>query len=121
MILEDAMLAQDIASPVYFAKYTKDLDDIVTDISSGFITDEKAGTALEAIINSVSANGYQIVINPGSTTPKNDMSLTTLQGKLGGTGADRKIPTIAIVAHYDSFGVAPVSIIELLIASSFSL
>lgn len=108
MILEDAMLAQEISSPVYFAKYSPELNEIVTDISNGFISDEKSGTALEAIINSISANGYQIVINPGTAGPKQDMTLVTLHGKLGGIGSDGKIPTIAVIAHYDSFGVAPV-------------
>jgi hypothetical protein len=32
-----------------------------------------------------------------------------LQGKLSGYGVEEKLPTIAIVAYYDSFGVAPVS------------
>jgi hypothetical protein len=31
------------------------------------------------------------------------------QGKLSGYGVEEKLPTIAIVAYYDSFGVAPVS------------
>ncbi|CAG2065485.1 unnamed protein product, partial [Timema podura] len=30
-----------------------------------------------------------------------------LQGKLPGYGVEEKLPTIALVAHYDSFGVAP--------------
>lgn len=32
------------------------------------------------------------------------------QGKLSGYGMEDKLPTVAIVAHYDSFGIAPVSI-----------
>jgi hypothetical protein len=32
-----------------------------------------------------------------------------LQGKLSGNGVKEKLPTIAVVAYYDSFGVAPVS------------
>ena len=34
---------------------------------------------------------------------------TPLQGKLGGVGSDRDLPTVAIVTHYDTFGLAPVS------------
>lgn len=109
MLLEDAMMAQEITIPVYFAVWTPELEEIVTDITSSFITDDKAGSAAEAILNSVSANGYQIVISPGSPSPKQDIKIATLQGKLTGLGAEGKTPTIAVVSHYDSFGVAPVS------------
>ena len=35
--------------------------------------------------------------------------LTSLQGKLVGAGFEQDLPSIALVAHYDSFGLAPVS------------
>jgi len=31
-----------------------------------------------------------------------------VQGKLVGYGIEEQLPTVAIVAHYDAFGVAPV-------------
>lgn len=34
--------------------------------------------------------------------------LVVLQGKLSGYGVEEQLPTIAIVAHYDAFGAAPV-------------
>lgn len=37
------------------------------------------------------------------------------QGKLVGFGNEDQLPTIAIVAHYDSFGVAPVSLDDYLL------
>lgn len=33
-----------------------------------------------------------------------------LQGHLSGFGIEEQLPTIAVVAHYDAFGVAPVSL-----------
>ena len=33
-----------------------------------------------------------------------------LQGVLSGLGIEDQLPTIAIVAHYDSYGIAPVSV-----------
>lgn len=107
MLLEDAMMVQEVSIPVYFAVWTPELEEIVTDITYSFITDDKAGSAAEAILNSISANGYQIVISPGSTSAKQEIKIATLQGKLNGAGTEGKIPTIALVAHYDSFGVAP--------------
>lgn len=107
MLLEDVMMAQEISIPVYFAVWTPELEEIVTDITYSFITDDKAGSAAEAIFNSISANGYQIVISPGTASAKQDIKIATLQGKLSGINPEGKTPTIAVVAYYDSFGVAP--------------
>lgn len=35
----------------------------------------------------------------------------TPQGKLCGFGVEEQLPTVAIVAHYDAYGIAPVSLI----------
>lgn len=40
-----------------------------------------------------------------------DTALFPLQGRLTGLGGE-DLPTVVIVAHYDSFGVAPVSILS---------
>lgn len=40
-----------------------------------------------------------------------DTNLFPLQGRLTGLGGE-DLPTVVIVAHYDSFGVAPVSILS---------
>lgn len=94
--------------PVYFAPWSSHLQVILDDIVGGFITDEKAGSAAEAIVNSISASGYQVVVATNQATAKTDVKVATLQGKLTGTGAEEKLPTIALVAHYDSTGAAPV-------------
>lgn len=64
------MLAQEISIPVYFSKYDTDLDTIIDDISKmksnepDDIADVreagKRDSALGEIINSISANGYQV-------------------------------------------------------------
>lgn len=33
---------------------------------------------------------------------------SSLQGKLSGYGVEEQLPTVAVVAHYDAFGAAPV-------------
>lgn len=109
MALEEAMLlGPETPIPVYFAPWTPDLQLILDDVSSSFLTDDKAGSAAEAMFNSVSASGYQVVIATSQAAARSDVKVATLQGKLSGTGAEEKLPTIAIVAHYDSTGVAPV-------------
>lgn len=101
--------------PIYFAKWHPNLEMILTDINDSFITDEKAGTAVEAMFNSISASGYQVVVATAQALPKTDVKVVTLHGKLAGTGVEEKLPTIAIVTHYDSFGVASVSLVMNLI------
>lgn len=70
--LEQAMLAQEISIPVYFSKYDTELDVIIDDISKikANEPDEvadiqgagKRESALREVINSISANGYQVCV-----------------------------------------------------------
>lgn len=67
------MLAQEISIPVYFSNYDTELETIVDDISKmksnepddiAEIKDAgKRDSALSEIINSISANGYQVCRN----------------------------------------------------------
>lgn len=110
MLLEGSMLTQDVSIPVYFTTWSQDVDSILNDINDVGSIDDKSKPALDSIINSVAANGYQIVVSGGSHAQKSDIKVVTLQGNLNGQpGSDGKLPTIAIVAYYDSLGVAPVS------------
>ena len=68
--LENAMLLQDITIPVYFSKYNAELETVVSDlsrISLEISEDAKQAaqreSALENLINSISANGYQVIIH----------------------------------------------------------
>lgn len=112
MSLEESMMfGPETTIPVYFTSWHPDLQTILDDLSNGFITDEKAGSAAEAMFNSISASGYQVVVATGQALAKTDVKVATLHGKLTGTGAEEKLPTIALVTHYDSIGVAPVSML----------
>ncbi|GLH07943.1 Nicalin-1 [Gryllus bimaculatus] len=92
--LEEVMMKQEVLIPVYFAEWSQELDSIVNDLS-------------HILFSCISANGYQIVIGTNQATAKQDINVATIQGKLSGYGVEEKLPTIALVAHYDSFGVAP--------------
>ncbi|XP_011064630.1 PREDICTED: nicalin [Acromyrmex echinatior] len=108
MSLEESMMyGSETMIPVYFAPWHSELQIILDDIAGGFITDEKTGAAAEAIYNSISASGYQVVVTTGQALPKTEVKVATLHGKLTGTGTEEKLPTIAIVTYYDSTGVAP--------------
>ncbi|RZC38981.1 nicalin-1, partial [Asbolus verrucosus] len=107
LLLEHAMLAQEISIPVYFATWTAELDTILDEVSQNVISNDLSKSAAEAMISSIAANGYQFVVSPGTTSIKQDIKVATIQGHLSGYSQEGKVPTIAIVAHYDSFGVAP--------------
>lgn len=107
-MLEDAMLSQDTGLPVYFVRWTPEIDKVLTEISHSFAADDKTKPAAEALVNSIAANGYQVVIGTASPNAKQDIKVASVQGSLAGIGTDGKVPTIAVVAHYDTFGVAPV-------------
>lgn len=62
-----------------------------------------------ALFDVASTSGYQFVASASEAKQIKDMVLTNIQGRLVGEGIDEQLPTIAIVTHYDSFGIAPVS------------
>lgn len=103
------MLAEEISIPVYFAKWSPELETVVNEVQRSSTTSDKTKTAAEAMFTSVAASGYQIVISPGTPNVKSDVKIATVQGYLAGQSHDGKAPTVAVVAHYDSYGVAPVS------------
>ncbi|XP_045452768.1 nicalin-1 [Melitaea cinxia] len=103
-LLEMAMMQQEISIPIYFAEWTPDFDDIIKDLQHSFITDDKSGTALEAMFNTVSSNGYQIVVS-APNPQRLDSKPVTIHGKLVGRSATPN--TIVIAAHYDSSAVIP--------------
>lgn len=62
LLLENAMAAQDISVPVYFAPWSREMNGIVEDLAASFTKDDKSGSAADAMFNLASANGYQIGI-----------------------------------------------------------
>ncbi|XP_068693928.1 BOS complex subunit ncln-like isoform X2 [Montipora foliosa] len=104
--LERDLLTVEIPVAVYFAYEDKKLTEIYKDIETAFTSDH-AGSAFEALLGVASTSGYQMVVNVGEAKEMKDMAVTSLQGKLAGMGIDEQLPTIAVVTHYDAFGVAP--------------
>ena len=94
--------------PVYFTHWNPKLQEILDGINEESVPENNAGSAFETLLNSVSASGYQVVVSPGQISPQSNAKIATLQGKLSGISSENKLPTIVIVAHYDSFGAASV-------------
>ncbi|KAG5889173.1 hypothetical protein JTB14_010813 [Gonioctena quinquepunctata] len=107
LMLENVMMVQEISIPVYFSKYSPELESIIKEISSNLDSNDMSKSAAEALVSSVAANGYQIVVSSSNPNIKTDAKVATIQGHLSGYSLNGKIPTIAVVAHYDSFGAAP--------------
>ena len=63
---------------------------------------------ISALLNAIGSTGYQLVTT-SSGVPKQqaDPILRNIEGILRARGEDDSQPTIAVVAHYDSFGAAP--------------
>lgn len=95
-----------ISIPVFFAEETEELLEIHDAIQLGNGGDQ-AASALEALMSGASANGFQMVVSGPLSKSLPDFQITNIQGHLSGFGIEEQLPTIAIVAHYDAFGVAP--------------
>lgn len=64
-MLEQAIMAQEISIPVYFSRFNAELNNIIDEISSSKEKQEtsknkKRESAISEIVNSISANGYQV-------------------------------------------------------------
>lgn len=104
--LEQDMLQEETQVPVYFTEETRELLQIYRDIKHA-VNSDQAGSAAEALMSSASANGFQMVVAGPQAKALNDFQVVNIQGKLAGYGIEEQLPTIAIVAHYDAYGVAP--------------
>lgn len=124
------MMAQEISIPVYFSKYNADLNAIIDEISINAQNKQHAASAtnkkesaLTEIINSVSANGYQVFVSGATHTANKQSKIPIIQGELapiknyknaadnsGNLDAINKLPLIIISAHINTFGLIDVLI-----------
>jgi hypothetical protein len=126
MELEQGLLEEPINIPVYFIYEDSNARKVYNDISVATTSDEAssaaAGTNLYymaiywmrsfalciALFDIFSTQGYQIVTAGSESKPIKDVVIPNIQGKLVGYGVEEQLPTIAIIAHYDTYGIAPV-------------
>lgn len=112
------MLAQEIPIPVYFSKYNGEFNDIIEDITADgkdSIGGQPRESALNELINSVSANGYQIVVTGATHVANKQSKLPIIHGELAplrsskngdaNTEINNKLPLIIVTAHMDTFGL----------------
>lgn len=105
MELEPEMLSTETIIPVYFAMEDDELLSIYTQTLTSS-TSQGALSAAEVLLHTATANGFQMVTSGAQSKAISDWAITSLEGRLAGVGGE-DLPTIVVVAHYDSFGVAP--------------
>ncbi|KAJ6897197.1 hypothetical protein NC651_023158 [Populus alba x Populus x berolinensis] len=87
--------------PVYFAFEDDDIDAVLADVKRSDVSGQPA---------TATTGGYKLVVSAPEPKRIASPSITNIQGWLPGLKADgdpNQLPTIAIVASYDTFGTAP--------------
>jgi len=107
LALEEELLSAELDIPVYFAHENEELEELYSVLSAEGEGSEAAGSALAALVQSVSNSGYQLVVSAGSPQPIKDQGVVSMAGQLPGAAAEDSPPSIVIVAHYDAGGAAP--------------
>ncbi|XP_047230237.1 nicalin-1 isoform X3 [Girardinichthys multiradiatus] len=105
MELEPEMLATETIVPVYFAEEDDELLSIYTQTLTSS-SSQGSLSAAEVLLHTATANGFQMVTSGAQSKAISDWAITSLEGRLTGVGGE-DLPTIVVVAHYDTFGVAP--------------
>lgn len=103
--IEPEMLSMETQVPVYFAVEDAELLSIYEQTLSAS-ANQGTSSAAEVLLHTATANGFQMVTSGAQSKAVSDWLVTSVEGRLAGLGSE-DLPTIAIVAHYDSFGVAP--------------
>ncbi|KAA3490287.1 nicalin-1-like [Gossypium australe] len=99
--LEQLLIHANIPYPVYFAFENDEIDTVLADIKKNDAIGQPA---------TATTGGYKLVIPTPEPKKVASPTITNIQGWLSGLKADgdtNQLPTIAIVASYDTFGAAP--------------
>ncbi|KAK4791076.1 hypothetical protein SAY86_031489 [Trapa natans] len=99
--LEQSLVHANIPYPVYFAFEDDNVNAILADIKRNDASGQQA---------TATTGGYKLVVSAAEPKKIASPVITNIQGWLYGSKADgdtNQLPTIAIVASYDTFGAAP--------------
>lgn len=107
---------QDLTIPVYFLKYSEEFENLIRDISNNQASSSSVTSALNEIVDKVSANIYQVVVAGTTASPRKDSKLTILQGELlpfkpavsqpKEDSSQNKLPVIVVNVGFKHFGIA---------------
>jgi len=108
---EQELIRKELKAPVYFAYEDDTTKSLYKEVLTASTRPEIIHFIefLESLVGS--QDQYQLVVSDAEATPIQDISLANYQGWLAGAGGinteGQTLPTIAIVAYYDTFNVAP--------------
>ncbi|XP_072269704.1 BOS complex subunit NCLN-like [Pyxicephalus adspersus] len=104
---EMEILRNETLFPVYFAVENTALLDMYEETRSASLSLTSA-SAWEVLFGMVMGSGFQMTTTEVQSKPIAHPLIITLEGQLMGRGGDTaELPSVVIVAHYDSFGAAP--------------
>ena len=141
METERELLLRDIAIPVYFMTENEEILEVVRQLdedaqgqsgSSALAGKLQGGAGAGHLGTSYPANpivcvspaallgtftglGYYVTSSGSEPKAVQDPAVPTVQALLKGQGLHDQLPTVAIVAHYDAFGVSTVSVMKCLL------
>uniref|UniRef100_A0A803JQT7 BOS complex subunit NCLN n=1 Tax=Xenopus tropicalis TaxID=8364 RepID=A0A803JQT7_XENTR len=103
---EMEMLRNDTWVPIYFAVEQEELLSVYEE-SKSVSQVLSSSSALQVMLGLVMGNGFQMVTGETQSQPISNSAIVTMEGQLRGRGEPEELPTVVIVAHYDSAGAAP--------------
>lgn len=104
----------ELTIPVYFLKYSAEFESLIGDISNNQATTSSVTSALNDIVDKVSANIYQVVVSGANAAPQKESKISILQGELlpfkpaiaHQQKDDNKLPVIVVNVGFKHFGIA---------------
>ncbi|GAA0154973.1 hypothetical protein LIER_12806 [Lithospermum erythrorhizon] len=99
--VERLLIHANIPYPVYFAFEDEDINEVLADIKKNDVSGQPA---------TATTGGYKLVVSAREPKKVASPTIANIQGWLPGLkteGDSTQLPTIAIVASYDTFGAAP--------------
>ncbi|URE36376.1 Nicastrin [Musa troglodytarum] len=98
--LEQLLIHVNLPYPVYFAYEDDKINAVLADVRRGDATGQPA---------TATTGGYKLVVSTPEPRKASSPTITNIQGWLPGLVGDgtTQLPTIAVVASYDTFGAAP--------------
>ncbi|WOL11230.1 nicalin-like [Canna indica] len=98
--LEQLLIHANLPYPVYFAFENDKTNAVLADVRRGDAAGQPASAA---------TGGYKLVVSTAEPKKVSSPTITNIQGWLPGLKGEgtTQLPTIAVVASYDTFGAAP--------------
>ncbi|KAG6516211.1 hypothetical protein ZIOFF_026664 [Zingiber officinale] len=105
--LEHLLIHANLPYPVYFAHEDDKINEVLPDVQRGDGTGQPASATTGGL--ELMTHSFKLVVSTSEPKKLSSPTITNIQGWLPGLKGDgtSQLPTIAVVASYDTFGAAP--------------